>query len=122
MPLYYMITAIVITFSVFQVESDEIYSAKEFLHDISFCTARRVVVFVDQSFSGQLPQHAQLALNQIDNVMIVPTTRADDWIPRHWFNGYMRESSRSACLHDYIKVSRSDDAGVVVMRTAVIIL
>ncbi|XP_050424339.1 uncharacterized protein LOC126835654 [Adelges cooleyi] len=85
------------------VESDEIYLAKEFLHDISHCTARRVVVFVDQSYSGMLPLHAQFSRRRIENVMIIPTTRMDDWTPRHSFNAYMREASRMACLSEYIK-------------------
>ncbi|VVC26738.1 Hypothetical protein CINCED_3A000879 [Cinara cedri] len=87
------------------VESDEIYSSKEFLSDISHCAAHRVVVFVDQSYSGVLAQHAQFARRRVENVMIVPTTRMDDWTPRHSFNAYMRESSRTACLSEYIKVS-----------------
>lgn len=85
------------------VESDEIYTSKEFLHDISHCSARRVVVFVDQSYSGMLALHAQFQRRRVENVMIIPTTSMDDWTPRHTFNAYMRESSRTACLSEYIK-------------------
>lgn len=86
------------------MESDEIYTSKEFLHDISHCSARRVVVFVDQSYSGMLALHAQFQRRRVENVMIIPTTSMDDWTPRHTFNAYMRESSRTACLSEYIKV------------------
>jgi len=95
-----------VIFFILQVESDEIYTSKEFLHDISHCSARRVVVFVDQSYSGMLALHAQFQRRRVENVMIIPTTSMDDWTPRHTFNAYMRESSRTACLSEYIKVSR----------------
>lgn len=70
------------------------------------CTAHHVIVFVDQSYSGELAMQAAQSTNErLDNVMIIPTTRTNDWTPRHSFSVNMRESSRTTCLSEYIKVS-----------------
>nr|XP_018909427.1 PREDICTED: uncharacterized protein LOC109038711 [Bemisia tabaci] len=85
-------------------DETETYTVREFLRDIQGCSARRVVVVADQSFSAELVSAATQHSTSLNNVVIVaansPSRR--DQLTHH----FAHSTHEHTCLHQLIKGSR----------------
>ena len=63
-----------------QADLKERYSVGELLADLAGCRARRVLVFVEQSYSGALSKRLKASLKHLNVVLL---NIADSWASLH---------------------------------------
>jgi hypothetical protein len=93
--------------SLFQYIEDEIYTPKEFMHDISYCRSNRVIVVADQSYGGELVAAADSRSFSLKNVVLFTSTEEFNFSASkdrltHYLFRYQRED---VCLSDLKNVS-----------------
>lgn len=89
----------------FQADLKERYSVNELLADLAGCRATRVLIFVDQSYSGVLSKRLRGSQKHLNVVLIQGQTwqtlnhqrLKPDWEDSHWSN-----IKPTTCLLDYL--------------------
>lgn len=93
-----------------QADETEVYTIRELLRDVGGCAARRVILVVDQSFSGEVVRavhsHASSPNSPHANVMVFASGSSSQpaWqgdFTAHW----SRAVNRHSCLQDIYEVS-----------------
>lgn len=93
---------------VLQYDEQEVYTVKELLRDVQSCSASRVVIVADQSFSGEVARNAarmQIAEGKLSNVGVVASSQEAEWafsyeFSKHW----MHANHQHMCLQQIQEV------------------
>lgn len=88
-----------------QADANEVYTIREILRDIQGCMSRRVILVVDQSYSGEVLKAVHNA-NNLSNVLVFAsgTGHQPAWqgdFTAHW----SRATHRHTCLQQVYDVS-----------------
>jgi hypothetical protein len=93
--------------NVLQADETEVYTVRELLRDIQGCAARRVLLVVDQSYSGEIVRavHSHATSNNLANVLVFTSSSSSQpaWqgdFTAHW----SRASHRQSCLQEVFQV------------------
>ncbi|XP_078085264.1 uncharacterized protein LOC144503989 [Mustelus asterias] len=82
-------------------DQKEKYTVGEFLMDLEGCNARRVLIFVDQSYPGTLAKKL-LSSKKHPNVILISNSRGSEFTWASCFTEFWGELQPDQCLFDYL--------------------